>query len=87
MKLLQQRAVCKLFMRLRLFFQNATLPTEHGLSVDGIVGPITAQRVLDLLSNDGYVDNGLPASAYGKMYKVRNPQAAQPSQRRFLANC
>lgn len=45
----------------------------QGLAVDGIVGPVTAQAVLDQLSDDRYRDDGVPPAQLGYLYKVYVP--------------
>lgn len=43
---------------------------DHGLPVTGVFGPEEATVVLDQYSEDGYVDDGVPAGKLGYMYKV-----------------
>lgn len=45
----------------------------YSLSADGIVGPVTASAILQHFSADKYVDDGAPASAMGRLYKVHVP--------------
>lgn len=43
------------------------------LPVTGELDAVTAQRVLDELSEDGYIDNGKPAQEFGYKYKIFIP--------------
>lgn len=43
------------------------------LPTTGVLDEATADAVLAVLSADGYVDDGQPPSAYGKLYKVWVP--------------
>ncbi len=49
-------------------FQSAVSITS-----DGIVGPVTAQAILDNLSADGYKENGTTAGSLGYLYKIVLP--------------
>mmetsp|Transcript_30081 Transcript_30081/g.68106 ORF Transcript_30081/g.68106 Transcript_30081/m.68106 type:complete len:295 (+) Transcript_30081:44-928(+) len=44
--------------------------TKHSLSVDGIVGPKSAQAAVDCCALDGYKDSGASAGSLGYKYKV-----------------
>lgn len=53
-----------------LFQNGSSLPTT------GVFDSATAAALLACCSADGYVDAGVPASAYGKLYKIVVPLAS-----------